>query len=105
VFDADEVPVAIGVSYLRIVSPSWIALGVGVVLGNAMAGAGATRTTLIVDLCVIVGLQFPASIVAVAALHGSRSALFDLVAATNVVSALAYAAVFASGRWRAAMQR
>jgi len=104
-FDADAAPVAIGVEYLRIVAPSWVALGAGVVLGNAMAGAGATRTTLVLDLGVIVGFQFPVSIVAVAALHLGRGALFELVAITNVVGAVVYAGVFAAGRWRRAMNR
>jgi Na+-driven multidrug efflux pump len=104
-FDADEAPVAIGVEYLHAVAPSWIALGVGVVLGNSMAGAGATRTTMVVDLAVILGFQFPACIVAVAVMHEGRAVLFDLVAVTNVVGALVYAGVFASGRWRGAMRR
>ena len=103
-FDADEAPVAIGVEYLHAVAPSWIALGVGVVLGNAMAGAGATRTTLVVDLAIILGFQFPACIVAVAVLHEPRPFLFHLVAATNGVGAVVYAAVFAGGRWRRAMR-
>ena len=94
-----------GVEYLRVVAPSWVALGAGVVLGNAMAGAGATRTTLVIDLAIIVGLQFPASIVAVAALHLGSGALFELVAITNVVGAVVYAGVFALGRWRHAMNR
>jgi Na+-driven multidrug efflux pump len=68
-----------------------------------MAGAGATRTTMTVDLVVILGFQFPACIVAVAAFGASRHVLFDLVAATNVVSGVAYAAVFARGRWRKAL--
>jgi len=104
-FDADAAPVAIGVAYLHAVAPSWIALGVGVVLGNAMAGAGATRTTMVVDLAVILGFQFPACIVAVAVLHEPRAILFDLVAVTNVVGAVVYAGVFAAGRWRGAMRR
>jgi Na+-driven multidrug efflux pump len=104
-FDADEAPVAIGVEYLRAVAPSWVALGVGVVLGNAMAGAGATRTTMGVDLAVILGFQFPACIVAVATMHEPRQVLFRLVAVTNVVGAVAYASVFARGRWRRAMRR
>jgi len=103
VFDADAGPVSIGLEYLRAVAPSWLALGVGVVLGNAMAGAGATRTTMTVDLAVILGFQFPACIVAVAVLGMPRQVLFDLVAATNVVSGLAYAGVFARGRWRKAL--
>ncbi len=104
-FDADAAPVAIGVEYLRAVAPSWLALGVGVVLGNAMAGAGATRTTMVVDLAVILGFQFPACIVAIAALHQPRTVLFDLVAVTNGVGAVVYAGVFAAGRWRGAMAR
>jgi putative MATE family efflux protein len=100
VFDTDDAPVAIALEYLHTVAPSWIALGVGVVLGNAMAGAGATRTTMTIDLAVILGLQFPACIVAVAAFDAPRVVLFQLVAATNVASALAYAAVYARARWR-----
>jgi putative MATE family efflux protein len=104
-FDADAAPVAIGVEYLRAVAPSWLALGVGVVLGNAMAGAGATRTTMVLDLVVILGFQFPACIVGIAAMHEPRGVLFELVAVTNVVGAVAYAGVFAAGRWRGALGR
>jgi Na+-driven multidrug efflux pump len=102
VFDADDAPVAIALEYLRTVAPSWIALGFGVVLGNAMAGAGATRTTMAIDLAVILGFQFPACIVGVAVLGAPRVVLFQLVAATNVVSAVAYAAVYARGGWKRA---
>jgi putative MATE family efflux protein len=104
-FDADAAPVAIGLEYLRAVAPSWIALGVGVVLGNAMAGAGATRTTMWIDLAVILGFQFPVCIVAVWGLAAPRVTLFQLVAVTNVVSAVAYAAVYARGRWQLAHSR
>jgi putative MATE family efflux protein len=100
VFDADAGPLGIAVEYLHAVAPSWIALGVGVVLGNAMAGAGATRTTMWTDVAVIVGFQFPACVVAVAVLGAGRGTLFELVAATNVLSAVAYAAVYGRGRWR-----
>jgi putative MATE family efflux protein len=102
VFDEDPAPVGIALEYLHNVAPSYVALGVGVVLGNAMTGAGATRTTLWVDVAVIVGFQFPVCIVAVAALHAGHLALFRCVAATNVVSAVVYAAVYARGRWREA---
>jgi putative MATE family efflux protein len=98
-FDADDAPVAIGLEYLHAVAPSWIALGIGVVLGNAMAGAGATRTTMWIDLAVILGFQFPVCIVSVWAFGAPRVVLFRLVAATNVLSALAYAAVYMRGRW------
>ena len=100
IFDVDAAPVAIGMEYLRAVAPSYIGLGAGVVLGNAMAGAGATRTTMWIDVAVILGFQFPICIVAAAIFHAERETLFRLVAATNVVSAVAYVGVYARGRWK-----
>jgi putative MATE family efflux protein len=99
-FDADPGPLGIAIAYLHAVAPSYLGLGVGVVLGNAMAGAGATRTTMWIDVAVIVGLEVPVCIVAVTAMHAERTTLFDLVAATNWLSALAYALVYARGRWK-----
>ena len=99
VFDDDAGPVHIALVYLQIVAPSYVGLGVGVVLGNAMAGAGATRTTFLIDAAVILGLQFPLSIVAVAVFHAPIETLFRCVAATNVVSAVVYAAVYGRKRW------
>jgi putative MATE family efflux protein len=100
VFDDDPKPVGVALDYLRIVAPSYLGLGVGVALGNAMAGAGATRTTLFVDLAVIFGFQTPVCIATTVVAGGSMQALFTCVAVTNVVSALAYAGVYARGRWR-----
>jgi Na+-driven multidrug efflux pump len=99
-FDDDPAPVGIAVLYLRTVAPSYLGLGAGVVLGNAMTGAGATRTTMWVDIVVILGLQFPLCIAAVAWFGGSLEALFRCVAAVNVASACAYAFVYARGRWK-----
>jgi putative MATE family efflux protein len=105
VFDDDPAPVAIAMSYLRVVAPSYIGLGIGVVLGNAMAGAGATRTTMWVDIAVILGFQFPLCIGAVVLGGVPIHTLFECVAATNVMSAFAYGAVYARGSWRAAHVR
>jgi Na+-driven multidrug efflux pump len=102
-FDTDDAPVAIALEYLHAVAPTWLGLGVGVVLGNAMAGAGATRTTMWIDLAVILGFQFPVCIAA-ALLGAPRVTLFQLVGATNVLSAVAYAAVYARGRWKHARE-
>jgi putative MATE family efflux protein len=100
IFDDDPAPVGIALEYLRAVAPSYLGLGLGVVLGNAMAGAGATRTTMWIDFAVILLFQFPVCIVAVAFVHVERTTLFACVAATNVVSALAYAVVYTRGEWR-----
>ena len=100
IFDPDPAPVQIAVEYLHAVAPSYVGLGIAVVLGNAMGGAGATRTTLAIDAAVILGFQFPMCIVAVAAFGADRVTLFRLVAVTNILSAIAYALVYARGRWR-----
>jgi Na+-driven multidrug efflux pump len=98
-FDDADGPVRIAKDYLRIVSPSYVFLGIAVVLGNAMAGAGATRTTLAVDAGVILGFQFPASILLVAAFGAPIESAFACVAATNTLSAIVYAIVYARGAW------
>jgi Na+-driven multidrug efflux pump len=105
VFDDEAAPVAIALQYLQVVAPSYVALGVGIVLGNAMAGAGATRTTFAIDAAVILAFQVPLCLLAMVLMHGSLRALFQCVAVTNVVSAVVYAAVYARGTWLGAVSR
>lgn len=97
---ADDTPsLMIALDYLRVVAPSYFALGLGIVLGNAMAGAGATRTTFAIDALVILAFQLPLSLAVVGLFGGSLDALFRCVAATNVASALVYSGVYARGGW------
>jgi putative MATE family efflux protein len=105
VFDDDAGPVAIALQYLQVVAPSYLALGVGIVLGNAMAGAGATRTTFAIDAAIILAVEVPICLVAIAAMHGSLRMLFQCVAITNVASAIAYAVIYARGSWLGAVAR
>lgn len=99
VFDADDAPIAIAMQYLGVVAKSYVGLGVGVVLGNAMTAAGAARTTLVVDAIVIFVVQVPLSIVLLEGLHASPVGLFACVAVTNVAFGVANALVYARGRW------
>lgn len=99
IFDDQAAPVAMAVDYLRVVAPSYFALGIAVVLGNAMAGAGATKTTFALDALVIVLFELPLCLAVVRIFGGSLHALFRSVAATNVASAMAYAFVYSRGRW------
>jgi putative MATE family efflux protein len=99
VFDDQTPPVMIALDYLHIVAPSYFALGVGIVLGNAMAGAGATKTTFAIDASVILAFELPLCLIIVGLFGGSLSALFRCVAATNVISAIAYAIIYSRGAW------
>lgn len=105
VFDDESAPVALALEYLHVVAPSYAALGVGIVLGNAMAGAGATRTTLAIDAAVILAIQVPLCVVVIATTHGSLRSLFQCVAVTNVASAGVYGFVYARGTWLGAVSR
>jgi len=99
VFDDQTPPVAIGLQYLHVIAPSYFMLGLGIVLGNAMAGAGATKTTFAVDALVILAFELPVCLVVVGVLKGELTSLFRCVAATNVVAAVVYAIVYARGGW------
>jgi Na+-driven multidrug efflux pump len=104
-FDADPRVVAIAASYVGVVSWSYVGLGTGVVLGSGITGAGATRTTLITDVAVIVGFQLPACVLAVTLPGATMTRLWVAVAATYAISGVAYALVFRFWPWARATER
>jgi len=77
-------------SYLRIVGPSYVGLGVGVVLGAAMQAAKIPRLSLGLDLIVLAGLLIPTSAVA-AILGTSPRPLYWTIAVAYGSFALVYA--------------
>jgi len=90
---------AMGVTYLRDVAPSYIPLGIGVTLGGAIVGSGATRTALITDACVILLVQLPLALISAWALHADIEWLFRSVTAANVGFCLAYLVVYTRRKW------
>jgi putative MATE family efflux protein len=98
-FDEDPRVVALAAGYIALVAPSYVGLGTGVVLGSGIGGAGATRTTLVTDLTVIVGFQLPASLVAVLVTGATPGRLWSAVAATYALSGLLYLVVFKVAPW------
>lgn len=98
-FTSDEVVVGIAHRYLAMLAPSYFALGIGIVLGNAITGAGATRLTLALDLVVVVLVQLPLSLWAVWGVGARLDHLWWALVATNLVFAATYAAVFSRGRF------
>jgi Na+-driven multidrug efflux pump len=98
-FDDDPTVVTIALGYLSIIAPSYLALGVGIVLGSAMTGAGATRTTMLIDLGVVMGFQLPLAIAAVMLADPSPSRLWIVVAATNFLSAAVYVLNYRRGTY------
>lgn len=96
-FSDEPSVVAFAVNYLGWVAPSYLALGIGIVLGSAIQGAGRTRLTLVIDLTVVLLFQLPFSVAAVTVGEVSPVRLWIVVAASSVVLALAYFAVYRRG--------
>jgi putative MATE family efflux protein len=96
----DESPDVVGDAkhYIKIVAPSYVALGLGIVLGSAVQGAGATRVTLWIDALVLFLVQLPLCI-AVFALRASPTYLWAAVAVTYTASALAYLVYYLKGNY------
>jgi putative MATE family efflux protein len=98
-FDEDPRVVEVALGYLNVVAPSYLALGVGIVLGSAMTGAGATRTTMLIDLGVILGFQLPLAIAAVTLERPTEMRLWLVVAATNFLGAIVYVVNYRRGTY------
>jgi len=98
-FDAEPRVIDVAVGYVGVVAFCYLGLGTGVVLGNAITGAGATRLTLITDLGVVLGFQIPASLLAVLLPAPTLPRLWTAVALTYAVSGVVYAVVFRVTGW------
>jgi putative MATE family efflux protein len=61
-FDDEPSVVHLAFSYMRIVGPSYVGLGLGVVLGSAMQAAKLPLRTLQLDLLVLAGVLLPAAL-------------------------------------------
>jgi Na+-driven multidrug efflux pump len=76
------------------------------VLGSAITGSGATRTTLVTDMVIVLGFQIPACVLAVVLPGATLDRLWSALAATYMISGAAYVVVFKVAPWiRAAEQR
>lgn len=98
-FDEDPKVVSVAVQYMLVVSPSYLALGVGLVLGSAIAGAGATRLTLTIDTLVVVLFQLPLSLWAVTGMAAHPNRLWWVLVATSVVFATCYVVAYRRGKF------
>lgn len=96
-FDRDASVVAFGVSYVDTVGWSYVGLGIGIVLGAAIQGAGATRQTLIIDSLVVFGFQLPAACIVIFALHGKIEQLWLVIAWAYIAFAAIYVVSYRRG--------
>lgn len=96
-FDSSPRVIEIGVSYVYAVGFSYVGLGIGIVLGAAIQGAGATKQTLGLDSLVVFAFQLPAAWWVVFVLGLPLERLWQVIAWTYVAFAVVYAASYKRG--------
>jgi putative MATE family efflux protein len=103
-FSHDPRVLAIAQSYLSWVAPSYVALGVGIVLGSVMQGAGAPLRALLLDTCVVLLCQLPAALLVLWLPNRSLTHVWLGVAFSYSVLALLLLGSYRRGRFlRAAL--
>jgi putative MATE family efflux protein len=103
-FDADPAVLSIAQSYLSWVAPSYVALGVGIVLGSVMQGAGAPERALLLDACVVCLVQLPLAGLVLSSPSRRLTEVWLIVALSYVALAVTLLASYRRGRFlRAAL--
>jgi putative MATE family efflux protein len=98
-FDPTPRVVEFATTYIASVGPSYVCLGIGIVLGSTIQGAGATRQTLLLDAMVVFCLQIPASLLVVFGWQLGPTALWRVIAGTYFAYALLYVLNYRRGRY------
>ena len=103
-FDSDPEVLGFAKSYFSWVAPSYLALGVGIVLGSVMQGAGAPRLALGLDACVVLGVQLPGSLIVIMSAAPRPEQLWLVVALSYLAFALLLVQAYRRGNFlRAAL--
>jgi len=98
-FDSDPDVLRPALSYLKWVGASYVGLGIGIVLGSAIQGAGATLRALLLDTLVIAGFQLPTSVLFVLSKSATYVGVWQIVALTYFLFALVYVISYHRGRF------
>ncbi|MET0790526.1 MAG: MATE family efflux transporter [Polyangiaceae bacterium] len=96
-FDSDPNVLRPALSYFKWVGASYVGLGIGIVLGSAIQGAGATLRALLLDTLVIAGFQLPTSVLFVLSKSASYEGVWQIVALTYFLFALVYVISYRRG--------
>lgn len=98
-FDSEPGVVATSLTYFSWVGFSYVGLGIGIALGSAVQGAGATRRALLLDGTVVVLFQLPACLVVGFAEGATFLHLAIVVAITYVAFAVVHLVHYRRGRF------
>jgi putative MATE family efflux protein len=98
-FDSTPAVVSFAAAYIEWVGPTYVALGIGIVLGSAIQGAGATKQTLKLDSFVVLCVQVPLALLVVFVWKLGPIRLWQVVGSTYVAYAFLYVANYRRGQY------
>lgn len=100
VFDDAPGVVAIGASYLRTVSFFYIFVGLAIVLGRCLEGAGETVMPMLFTILTLWGLQVPLALWLPGVMEPAHLGVWWAIAAAFTVHGLLVTGWFLTGRWQ-----
>ncbi|MCE5299393.1 MAG: hypothetical protein LLG37_00765, partial [Spirochaetia bacterium] len=101
IFSHDPGIINFGSSYLKIVSPFYLLMGVGLMTGAAFNGAGSTKTPMVINFIAFLGLQIPIAIILSRVPAIGYRAIFIGIAAVFVFQCVAGWVMYKKGHWKA----
>lgn len=99
-FDRNPEVVAVGVSYLRIVSPFYVFTALAIVLGRALMGAGDTVGPMVCTIIGLWGVQVPLALFLARVMDSATQGVWWSIAAAVTVHGLLITFWFETGRWK-----
>ena len=99
-FDPDHDVIAIGATYLRIVSPFYIFAAAGIVLGRALNGAGDSMAPMVITMLTLWGVQVPLAWVLGRLWRPDPHGIWYAISASMVLNGIMVTAWFMTGRWK-----
>ena len=100
VFDNAPGVVAIGASYLRTVSFFYVFVGLAIVLGRCLEGAGETVMPMVFTVATLWGLQVPLALWLTRVLRPAHMGVWWAIAAAFTVHGILVTGWFITGRWQ-----
>lgn len=99
VFDPSPGVVAIGASYLRVVSFFYVFVGLAIVLGRCLEGAGETVMPMVFTIATLWGMQVPLALWLSRVLKPPHMGVWWAIAAAFTVHGALVTGWFLTGRW------
>ncbi len=100
VFTGDATVIHYGMDYLKIISPMYLLMGVGILTGAAFNGSGATRTPMVINLIASIMIQIPIAVFLSRVPGIGYKAIFISIASVFAFQGIAGWFMYKRGHWK-----